>query len=861
MVKEDLTIEAFIQINSLGNTQGIIGKGYLDQPEKSVPYQLKVATDGKLEFTFEDADGGDQTYRSTQALAAGTFYRVAVTRKKGTTQNQEQGDQTIQFTNADGTTTSKTIKAIKSVTVQEWFDITFYINGVKQGVSNYTGKAPLGNDQPLEIGRSQASPRLRYNFQGIISEVRIWNKACDDKDIGKKIQGGESGLVSWWQFEEKQGNVATDSKSSNHGKIKGATWVRDPDPQGSPFNLLLNGLPLATDVLTSGTPNWGDAQFSMAGYKLNAASSERFQGLLEEVRIWRTLRTEEQIADNLFTRLKGEKQDLLAYYTFDDDSSTTSATQLNDNGLRGNHLPLPSGTSKPSIFLSTAPISDDTAAVRSALASVTTSFHETIDRTPAVVEYADLQRDNQGNMGGVLKRCYSYLQNGQWCLVTGYKVGNLVTEWIGQAQFAPQVIGYIEGAPPIPSENLADGVVDILSITDISSIEFVESETVTYTLSASKDRSMDLGFKGAGANSAGSGDLMITAPLGIGTAKVLDEVDFTVGLAGEFNTSNSWSQEESLGTSINRTRSMSVALTGSWEGAAAGQQLNPAVGRRVKPANMGFALVQSQTADIFALRLAHNNALVSFRMVPNPDIPIDWNIIPFQFSGAVGGSFSTDVEIFSVGFSLEFEASVGGGFSLTKTKSKDAEKSFSLAVNLSVPRSLQKTAPDNNNEWKPVFDSTGNTVIAPGKVDAYRFKTFYLDSSERNFEDLFGKVVDPIWLAQSKHPNAAALREANQSDKKPPCWRVFHRVTFISRILPEFPDNTAPTLESVLKAENIDSNWELIQKLDPFVRSQTQDAATFSDAVRQALRTYLPELIPHSAEIITYLALYYGIEI
>ncbi|MFB2980147.1 LamG-like jellyroll fold domain-containing protein [Microseira sp. BLCC-F43] len=1022
-IGEDLTIEAFIQIQSLGSIQGIIGKGYLDQPDKSVPYQLKVASDGKLEFTFEDADGNDQTYRSTQSLAAGTFYRVAVTRKKGTTQNQEQGDQTIQFTNADGTTTNKTIKAIKSVTVQEWFDITFYINGIKQGVSNYTGKAPLGNDQPLEIGRCQASPRLRHHFRGIISEVRLWNTARGEKDIGKKIQGGESGLVSWWQFEEKQGNVATDSKSSNHGKIKGATWVKDPDPQGSPFSLLLNGLPLATDVLTSGTPNWGDAQFSMAGYKLNATSSERFQGILEEVRIWRTLRTDEQIADNLFTRLKGEKQDLLAYYTFDDDSSTTSATQLNDNGLRGNHLSLPSGTSKPSIFLSTAPISNDTAAVRSALASVTTSFHEQIDRTPAVVEYADLQRDNQGNMGGVLKRCYSYLQNNQWCLVTGYKVGNLVTEWIGQAQFAPQVIGYIEGAPPVPSENLTERAVDDLSdFSQVSKIEFVESETVTYTLSASKDRSMALGFKGAGSYSGGSEDLLITAPLGIGTAKKLDDVNFKVGVEGNFNTSNSWSQEESLGTSINRTRSMSVAMGGSWEGAAPGQQLNPAIGRRVKPANTGFALVQSQTADIFALRLAHNNALVSFRMVPNPDIPIDWNIIPFpinrqytkqgtldgrigykedgsvcldpdyanarqygeysyykpkeayaierriqreeqrlinyyqssdtevantgqiigaaagaaagllagplgvaigagvgsivggfgeavskgvslelpqkfakrnlvntyvwtadggffaettqttdvktevtagsfSFSGAVGGSFSTDVEIFSIGFSLEFEASIGGGFSLTKTKAKDAEKSFSLAVNLSVPRNLQKTAPNPDNEWQPVFDLNGNAVTAPGKVDAYRFKTFYLDSSDRNFEDLFGKVVDPIWLAQSKHPNAAALRQANQSDKKPPCWRVFHRVTFISRILPEFPDNTAPTLESALKAENIDSNWELIQKLDPFVRNQTHDATTFSDAVRDALRTYLPELMPHSQEIITYLALYYGIEV
>ena len=50
---------------------------------------------------------------------------------------------------------------------------------------------------------------------------------------------------------------------------------------------------------------------------------------------------------------------------------------------------------------------------------------------------------------------------------------------------------------------------------------------------------------------------------------------------------------------------------------------------------------------------------------------------------------------------------------------------------------------DEYNEWKPVFDENGNAVTAAGKVDAYRFKTFYLDSTERNFEDLFGKVVDP----------------------------------------------------------------------------------------------------------------------
>ncbi|MEV7128419.1 hypothetical protein [Streptomyces sp. NPDC093260] len=50
------------------------------------------------------------------------------------------------------------------------------------------------------------------------------------------------------------------------------------------------------------------------------------------------------------------------------------------------------------------------------------------------------------------------------------------------------------------------------------------------------------------------------------------------------------------------------------------------------PANTGMALVQSQTADVFALRLAHTGTLIAYRMLPDPDIPLDWNIIHFPIN-------------------------------------------------------------------------------------------------------------------------------------------------------------------------------------------------------------------------------------
>ncbi len=126
------------------------------------------------------------------------------------------------------------------------------------------------------------------------------------------------------------------------------------------------------------------------------------------------------------------------------------------------------------------------------------------------------------------------------------------------------------------------------------------------------------------------------------------------------------------------------------------------------------------------------------------------------------------------------------------------------------------------------------------------------------FDTFFNNVVDPIWL-QGNHPNALALKQAQQAEKKPPCWRVMHRVTFVSRILPDIPDGTAPELEKNMKAANVESNWQLIQKLDPFVRNKTGNYLEFSEAIRKAIASYLPELAPNEVEVIEYLSAYYQV--
>ena len=707
--------------------------------------------------------------------------------------------------------------------------------------------------------------------------------------------------------------------------------------------------------------------------------SELFAGIMEEVRIWKVARTQEQIQDNLFSRIKGEKQDLIANYTFD----LESQTELFDQSLMGNHLTLGVNESKPTSVLSTAPISQDTAIIRSALAGVKTQFHETIHSSPAVQEYSDLQYDLEGNLIGIQKRCYSYIKNGQWHLLTGYKVGNLITEWIGQVQAAPQIIGYIEGAPPVPSENLTGE-----DPYDGTAIQLVEADSVNYIYSSSKESGFDMSMELV--VRMGFGD---ETNAGLGLSSKIADISSLIGAKATFESSQGSLDEASVSYGYNTTKVSRLQTWGAWE--KIGSELNPYLGRRYVPNNVGLALVQSDTMDVFALRLAHNDALVSYRFLPNPDIPKDWNIITFpinpsytkqgtldgkvglkedgsvqsdpsypnassygqwsyfkpieayslkkrierqrqelatyydqystfqnvsfQASGSLGelpsqkmatrnlvntyvwtadGGFfseSTDVMeatsetttgnyffqgmgglsadlnlmIFKLATSTQIDALSGGHVATTKTKGRETEKSFAVEVEVDVERDIQLYANTETLKTKyhgqfdaeelGVYDAQGNPIKNPGKVDAYRFMTFYFEPTTENFEDFFGKVVDPIWLEQSSEPNAIALRQANQGDKKPSCWRVFHRVTFVSRILPEIAAQNAPPLEKAIRAANIESNWELIKKLEPFVQTKTQDFATFADAVRTAIATYLPELQGHESSVIQYMALYYGL--
>ncbi|MGW2397388.1 LamG-like jellyroll fold domain-containing protein [Kitasatospora sp. NPDC001664] len=1026
-IGRDLTLEVFLQTDALGTAQGVLAKGRTaDGRGRRVPYQLGIDAEGQLVFTFEDRDGNEVRRTSTGKVRAGTFHRIAVVRKLGDSREEKKGSKKLSVVGADGKPMDITVDAIESLVVKRWSDLTFYIDGAEAGNIRYEDAPDLGTPGPLDIGRARRGTATE-GFTGVISEVRIWNTARQAKDLGDDLplipakapaEGGveaqlrPEGLVAHWRFEENEGNAARDESGDHPARLHGPKWTKNPDPKGSRFRLYVDGR--LTEASPLAAVAYGDtAQLALGGRRDGSATTDRYLGVLEEVRLWRTARSEEQILDNLFGRLTGDTVDLLGYYPFDDDSTEADAVELRDHGPRRLHLPLGTDQAKrPKPLMSTAPISSETPEVRPVFTTGQPRYVQTIAGTPAASEYADLQRGRDGVSRGVLKRAYAYLQDGSWNLITGYKLGDLATEWVGQVQFAPQLVGYIEGAPPVPSENLiATRRPSSLSYLNTTTVEFQQADQVVQTLTSGGESTVDTELAFRFSNNADASTLLIAAPLGFGTATPMAQFKYGLSAGGSFEFSNGWSSETQVAEGVNTERSTSIGLSGGWETDDPTQQIHAAGGRRFLPANTGYALVQSETADVFALRVAHSGAVVAYRMLPNRDIPRDWNMIPFKinpryvkqgvldgmvgydetpdpasnapkgklvdkdypqakeygeysyfkpreayalkrriteamqrrqafyegvstetakagsfpaqeraqklldrftgpvpgngkeeqtkkreaegfarrdlvntyvwtadggffaettsttdvvtestsgsyrFHGMAAASFDTSFKAFGVGIGFQLDGALGGGISNTRSKAKEATRSFSLNVKVDTPGDMQKYDEQSN----PLFDAAGNAIEVPGRVDAYRFMTFYLDSDKANFEDFYGKVVDPEWLL-GPDANAVALRQADQSGHKPPCWRILHRVTFVSRKLPKVVDAAGSPVEKAMRSADVGSNYELLRRLEPYVDRAVADRDELAEQVEAAIDLEVPALGPYAGTITEFFAAYYGVK-
>ena len=807
-------------------------------------------------------------------------------------------------------------------------------------------------------------------FNGEIGDLRIWAteigghfyKLSEIERIPAMLLDG---LEVHWKFKEGEGSTISDSIGGHDAQLESADlWV--DSRLTTQINLFINGTRIPGENFVEAIPSYSGQNFYLGvNYNPDTTLSNPFKGQMKEIKLWNKTRTAAEISEDLNVDLTGLELSLAAYWPI----KNGSGLNIMDYGINQNHLALQTTVStyvnsggttitvnlpdfwwKPSSLDKACPIGNEAPQLTNGFSlsgQVAGELAVTGGKSLSAIEYGTAELDEEGNPRAVLKRFYAYLTTDPATkkpvlnIESGFKVGDATLHFLGQAQSDPSLIGYIEGAPPVPGENLTRPYYNspgtYQRYNGVSKVALTEDDDVNYSYSSQKNTGFDMsGSYGAKLGVKVKFNLL-TAPLGIGTEKNLAEVNAGISQKVSLGMNMGWLQANNVSYGTKTTMYHEVTSGGDWGTETSGDERFYALD------NTGYAFVKSGVANVYGMRLKKTNTLISIFMLPDPNIREDYNIIHFPINpyytkqgtldGMVGldrdpdyptanverGSYfqpresqNLEDQIMATEAALEadyqnFEAGAKGRrqkdthFSETdpaknpaasleqeKNKAYDWEKersrrnlvntyvwtaagglfkeeeqalasrseSFggSYSFNGNIGRSLNvdtnfgglllginadmllgghiqttvnkskseghalKITAANDTEpylktWEADSASPGSDDT-PGKVKAFRYKSFYLAPESDHFDDFFKKVIDPKWLRFSNDPAAAALRQAQTA--KNSVWRSFHRVTYVERVPPTL--GSAPT-QSKVAAERTIINLKQNQKLINLVKA------------------------------------------
>ena len=244
-------------------------------------------------------------------------------------------------------------------------------NGTINGAAWKTSGAFTGSRQALQFDGVDdyvdctANDAALANFDNLTMEawVKVTDSNKDQKILGKAYSIGEAfynlGVINGKLYPE----IKINSSPSNYhsftaGTVPSNQWThlavtfsKGNGGNNGIFRGYVNGVlvyeetdvPDASISITGGNPlRIGAAPWDAAG---NLAA-----GQIDEVRIWNSVRTQDEIRDNMMTTLTGNETGLVAYYRFDQ----TDGTTLYDMSSYGHNGTLHGSNGLPTWVTSTA---------------------------------------------------------------------------------------------------------------------------------------------------------------------------------------------------------------------------------------------------------------------------------------------------------------------------------------------------------------------------------------------------------------------------------------------------------------------------------------------------------------------------
>lgn len=463
------------------------------------------------------------------------------------------------------------------------------------------------------------------------------------------------------------------------------TWQR----QTQQLSLYVDGmvryqaaLPAAGSIPRGGTLSLG----------ATANGTNPYLGFLEAVRVWETVLAADEIQANQHLLPTGREPQLLGYWPMEDigREEIRDRSPNNHNGIRNGQVQL---------VPSTAPIG-------------------VIDPETATVvanEYPTQEAGPTGEAIALMRRFYAFFRPEAIALLQDQRIESLEVRWVGNAQFEPTLLGYIEGAPPVPSENLT--LED--SYDGASAVQLTSTEEVSFSWSRSQESGLGFDIE-AILGSAGSVEVGFI---------VTTEIDAGVGFTGNISGAYSLLDEGTTTLDVANIFQDRLALRGEVETVPQ----FPLLGRRYVPKNVGYALVASSLADVFVLRLQRSRRMVSYQVAPVPDLPPQVNTITFLINPAYQQNGTLDGQVGTAAADTRFYAQV------PEQRSQFGSQVPASYFRLQEAAQLQAELQRQDREREAIFFNYNSRAIDAGEINRAS-----PDVNEDNVEDIAAGVGNSI---------------------------------------------------------------------------------------------------------------------
>lgn len=518
--------------------------------------------------------------------------------------------------------------------------------------------------QPVS-GISQAAlggfPNQRPNWHGQLCELRIWNVALGEREIEANsvltLSGAEPGLSAYYPLNEAQGDLARDHTGRGQAfSITGGAWAPCTAPIGrlQRFPVVLLGARASFDgtnaiTLPQMTPDFGEGVSIEARVRFDQfrtwsriidlcdaamqktillANKDDSRRLIFQVHrgggVVSTLEASTDLPQGQWVHVVAAiEKDGQGHLYLDGVEVAAGKMELPERVARVyNYLgkgswgnPLFQGEME-AVRLYTYALSGQ---------EVKGLMQGSFEAAVICAEYSRVRVDAQRRKSVMMLRGVALPTLGGLRLLDEQRIEDLEMQWIGNAQIKPTLIGYIEGAPPLPSENLTEEQ----DYNGATAVELIQSSDVEYSWTREQDVSL-----GAEASLFVGVDAKVSAGIGVETELLSTRAGMNVAT----NFAYHWQNASTVGASHSLMSSDRLELRGMQEAEAR----FPHLGQRFIPKNIGYALVVSGLADVFVSKLRRSGRMIGYQVLPVEGVPLDVNTITFLINPAYTMAGSLD---------------------------------------------------------------------------------------------------------------------------------------------------------------------------------------------------------------------------